>query len=36
MYSYFMQESALAHTSDLLMSHTLWLTKSPNVNPCHY
>jgi len=36
MYSYFMRESALAHTSNLLMTHTLWLPKAPDVNPCHY
>jgi hypothetical protein len=30
------KECALAHTSNLLMTHTLWLPKVPNVNPCHY
>lgn len=36
MYSYFMQESAVAHTSNLLTTHTLWLPKAPIVYPCHY
>jgi len=35
MYSYFMQERASAHTSNLLMIHTLLFPKAPNVNPCH-